>query len=381
MIAGSRIVLGVTGGVAAYKSVYLARLLIERGAQVRVVMTPAATRFVGAQTFSSITGRHPLLELWGADLPSPHTDLADWANLVVVAPCTANTLAKLATGTSTVAVAPAMHTEMWIHPSTVANLTTLRERGVLVLGPVAGELAGGDVGLGRMLEPDDIVAALEDHVTTEPGPLSGRRVLVSAGGTREAIDPVRYVGNRSTGKMGHAIAAAAARLGAAVTLVTTRPETAPGGVETIAVESAAEMAEAVWSRATTVDAVVLSAAVADYRPADPVGHKLRRTDGPPRIVLEATPDILAGVVAMEDRPFVVGFAAEVGSLDGAIAKAKAKGVDLLVGNDVARPGSGFGTDTNQVVIVEPDGAVDEWPLLTKDEVGERLMRLIADRLA
>ena len=243
MIAGRRIVLGVSGGVAAYKAAYLTRRLLERGASVRVVMTKAATRFIGAQTFASLTGDHPLVELWGADLTSPHTDLAKWADTIVIAPCTANTLSKLATGATGDAlsatvlasdvplyVAPAMHTEMWEHPATQANLETLVARGVTVLGPASGGLAGGDVGSGRMLEPDDIVSALE---VDPSGPLAGRRVLVNAGGTREAIDPVRYIGNRSSGKMGHAIAEAARRLGASVVLVTTQPGTAPDHVDVV----------------------------------------------------------------------------------------------------------------------------------------------------
>ena len=389
MIRGSRVVLGVTGGVAAYKAAYLARRLIERGAEVRVVMTPSSHRFIGAQTFSSITGHHPLVDLWGAELTSPHTDLAHWGDVVVVAPCTANTLAKLAVGasgdalsatvlasTAPLLVAPAMHTEMWEHPSTRANIETLTRRGVVVVGPATGGLAGGDVGTGRMVEPDGILSALE---RIGGGPLSGRRVLVSAGGTREPIDPVRYVGNRSTGKMGHAVAAAADRLGAHVVLVTTSPGTAPDVQEVVAVESAAEMAEAVWSRAGGVDVAVLAAAVADYRPADPVTHKLRRADGPPDLVLEPTPDILAGVVAMDPRPLVVGFAAEVGSTEHAAAKARDKGVDLLVGNDVAKAGSGFGTDTNEVVLVA-DGLTETWPLMSKDDVAERLMAVVAQRL-
>ncbi|MEX1287346.1 MAG: bifunctional phosphopantothenoylcysteine decarboxylase/phosphopantothenate--cysteine ligase CoaBC [Acidimicrobiia bacterium] len=391
MIRGRRVVLGVSGGVAAYKAAYLTRRLLEAGAEVKVVMTPASRRFIGSQTFASLTGEHPLTELWDADLASPHTDLAHWADLVLVAPCTANTLSKLAAGaagdvlTTTVlatralvAVAPAMHTEMWEHPATAANVATLVERGVTIVGPASGGLAGGDQGAGRMVEPDDIVVAVDRLFG---GRLDGRRVLVSAGGTREAIDPVRYVGNRSSGKMGHAIAAAAASHGAEVVLVTTQPGTAPAGLEVVAVESAAEMADAVWSRVGGVDVAVLAAAVADYRPTEPADHKLKRSDGPPTVSFEATPDILAGVVAATDRPqVVVGFAAEVGSLERATEKAAGKGVDLLVGNDVARPGSGFGTDTNEVVLVGADGIAETWPLLPKTEVAERLVEHIADRL-
>jgi phosphopantothenoylcysteine decarboxylase/phosphopantothenate--cysteine ligase len=390
VIRGRRVVLGVSGGIAAYKSAYLCRRLIEAGADVRVVMTAAAARFIGPQTFSSITGHHPLTSLWGAELASPHTELARWADLVLIAPCTANTLSKLAVGASgdalsttvlatraPVVVAPAMHTEMWEHASTQANVATLVERGVRVLGPARGALAGGDSGAGRMLEPDEIVTLLGvDH----DGPLAGRRVLVSAGGTREPIDPVRYVGNRSSGAMGHAIAAAARDAGAEVTLVTTVPERAPTGVAVVAVETADEMAAAVWKAAAEAQVAVLAAAVADYRPADPVRHKLRRADGPPSVHLESTPDILAGVMALERRPLVVGFAAEVGSLDGLVDKARSKGVDVLVGNDVAKEGSGFGTPTNEVVVVDADGGTEAWPLMEKTEVARRLVDRVAELL-
>lgn len=390
MLRGRRIILGVTGGVAAYKAAYLCRRLLERGADVKVIMTSAAVEFIGAQTFASLTGEHPLVDLFDDRRASPHTELGAWADAVIVAPCTAHTLAKLAHGvtgdalsTTVIAteaplfVAPAMHTEMWNAEATQHNVGLLRARGVTILGPAAGELAGGDMGEGRMLEPDDIITALELALA---GPLAGRRVLVSAGGTREAIDPVRYIGNRSSGKMGNAVAAAAARLGADVTLVTTA-DTVPSGVRVIRVESAEEMATAVWEEAKQTDVAVLTAAVADYRPSDPVAHKLRRADGVPAIVLERTPDILRGVVEMSQRPFLVGFAAEVGSLDGAIEKARRKGVDLLVGNDVAQVGSGFGTETNEVVFIAPDGAVEHLPLLTKDEVAERLWQRVIVELS
>ncbi len=389
MLRGRRIILGVTGGVAAYKAAYLCRRLLERGANVKVVMTSAAVEFIGPQTFASLTGEHPLVDLFDDQRVSPHTELGAWAEAVIVAPCTAHTLAKLAHGvtgdalsTTVIAteaplfVAPAMHTEMWNAEATQHNVELLRTRGATVLGPVAGELAGGDVGEGRMVEPDDIVAALERSLT---GPLTGRRVLVSAGGTREAIDPVRYIGNRSSGKMGNAVAVAAARLGAEVTLVTT-VDTVPDHVTVIRVESAEDMATAVWAEAKRSDVAVLTAAVADYRPSDPVAHKLRRAEGAPEITLEPTPDILQGVAAMSERPFLVGFAAEVGSLDGAIDKARRKGVDLLVGNDVTQSGSGFGTDTNQVAFISPDGAVEQLPMLSKGEVADRLWRRVVAEL-
>lgn len=386
---GRRVLLGVTGGVAAYKAAYLCRRLVERGADVEVVLTPSATAFVGAQTFASLTGRHPVTSLFGSERVSPHTELGRWAELIVIAPCTTNTLAKLANGISgdalsaTVAaseapvfLAPAMHTEMWEAPATQANIRRLTDAGYRLIGPAVGELAGGDRGAGRMVEPDEIVDALAGALG---GPLAGTRVVVSAGGTREAIDPVRYIGNRSSGKMGHAIAASARDLGATVTLVTSAPNP-PGGVEVVSVESAQEMAEAVWAASAGADVAVLAAAVADYRPSAPAADKLRRADGPPVVDLEPTEDILAGVAAMEARPYLVGFAAEVGSLDGAVTKATTKGVDLLVGNDVAEPDSGFGTDTNRVTFIAPDGAREELPLLSKREVADRLWERISAEL-
>jgi phosphopantothenoylcysteine decarboxylase/phosphopantothenate--cysteine ligase len=383
VLTGRRVVLGVSGGVAAYKSAYLARRLVERGVEVRAVMTPSAVEFLGRQTLAAICGVPPLVDLFGQRDVSPHTTLGRWADAIVIAPATAATLARLANGLSEGAlaatvlasdapllVAPAMHTEMWEHPATQRSVATLAADGCLFVGPVRGALAGGDEGPGRMADPDDIVAALDDLLA---GDLEGWHVLVSAGGTREPIDPVRYIGNRSSGKMGNAVAAAAARRGAHVTLVTSAPAPMAAGIDIISVETAHEMAEAVWSAAPTADVAVLAAAVADFRPRGLAATKLKRTDGPPQIVLEPTPDILAGVAAMQPRPFLVGFAAETGSLAGAVEKARRKGVDLLVANDVSQTGSGFGTETNEVTVITPDGATDAWPLLTKDKVADRLL--------
>jgi phosphopantothenoylcysteine decarboxylase/phosphopantothenate--cysteine ligase len=392
MLRGRHVVLGVSGGVAGYKAAYLARRLVEAGAEVRTVMTESATRFVGAQTLAAITGSAPVIGLFAAEDVSPHTTLARWADAVVVAPATAATLSRIATGLAEdalsatvlaawgkpVVLAPAMHTEMWEHPATRRTVATLESDGYHMVGPETGVLAGGDEGPGRLAEPEDIVAAL-DRVLGG-GDLTGWRVLVSAGGTREAIDPVRFIGNRSSGRMGNAIAIAAAERGAAVTLVTTVAPVEHPDIAVLAVETADEMATAVWKTAEDADVAVLAAAVADFRPADPSTGKLRRTDGPPEIALEPTPDILAGVARMQPRPFLVGFAAETGSLDEAVAKAKRKGVDLLVGNDVSDPASGFGTETNQVAVITPDGVTDRWPLLTKREVADRLWdRVVAMR--
>jgi len=384
VLAGRRIVLGITGGVAAYKAAYLARRLVEHGAQVRVVMTRSATRFVGAQTLAAITGSHPVVELFDDDDVSPHTTLARWADSIVVAPATAATLSRLATGlsddavsatvlasTSPVVLAPAMHTEMWEHPATQRNIATLIADGYTIVGPDVGALAGGDEGVGRLADPDEIAESVAGVLPG--GRLSGQRVLVTAGGTREPIDPVRFIGNRSSGKMGNAIAVASARRGAAVTLVTTAPAPRHPRVEVIAVETAREMADAVWKAAEDADIALMAAAVADFAPEHPEATKLRRAAGPPQVVLGPTPDILGGLAAMEKRPFLVGFAAETGSIEAAVDKAREKGVDLLVANDVTALGSEFGSDTNEVVIVLPDGSTEPWELMTKSEVAERLL--------
>jgi phosphopantothenoylcysteine decarboxylase/phosphopantothenate--cysteine ligase len=388
VLAGRRIVLGVTGGVSAYKSAYLARRLVEAGASVRCIMTESAGEFIGPQTLAAVTGAAPLRSFFDQEDESPHTSLARWADAIVIAPATAAAIARLASGMSNdvltatvlaatcpIIVAPAMHTEMWEHRATQRNVAQLVADGAELVGPDRGALAGGDEGLGRLVEPEAIVAAVDAHLA---GDLAGWDILVSAGGTREAIDPVRYVGNRSSGKMGNAIAVAAARRGATVTLVSAAPPPLHPGLDVVAVESAQDMADAVWQHAAAVDVAVLAAAVADFRPRTPRDAKLKRTEGLPEVEFEPTPDILAGVVGMDPRPFVVGFAAETGSLDDAVRKAKAKGVDLLVGNDVTRPGSGFGTETNEVLVVAADGSSEQWPLMSKAEVAERLWDRIGE---
>ena len=398
-INGRRIVLAVTGGVAAYKSAFLCRRLIEAGAQVRVVMTDEAVNFIGPTTFASLTGKPVIRSLFSSDLVSPHTDLGRWADAVVVAPATAATLARLVSGLSEepvsatllatrapVLLAPAMHTEMWEHPATTRNIIQLREDGHHFVGPASGALAGGDEGIGRMAEPEEIVAALDELFagTTEASALSGLKVLVTAGGTREAIDPVRYIGNRSSGKMGHAIADEAARRGAEVALVTTAGLPSHHGVKVISVESAQEMADA--AAGVDADVAVMAAAVADFRPAGASSEKLARADGPPEVHLEATPDVLALVLERRPKPFVVGFAAETGTseqtwLERAKEKADRKKVDLLVANDVTEPGAGFAGDTNHVAVIFPDGHVEDWEMAPKTEVARRLWDLISDQLA
>lgn len=388
MLAGRRIVLGITGGVAAYKAAYLARRLIEAEADVRVVMTEASTRFIGPATLAAITGSQPIVELFDNDDVSPHTHLGQWADLVVVAPATAASISKIVSGessnalvatvlatTAPVVLAPAMHTEMWENAATQTNLSVLTGRGYHIVEPAEGDLAGGDSGIGRLREPEEIVQAIERVLGS--GPMAGLRVLVTAGGTREALDPVRYIGNRSSGKMGVALARAAAARGAAVTLVTTMGDPDISGVSAIEVESADEMADTVWKVAPSMDIAVMAAAVADFKPTHTSDAKLKRADGVPTIELTATPDVLKGVNEADPRPFLVGFAAETGSLADATDKARRKGVDLLVANDVSKPGSGFGSDTNEVRLIRADGSSTDVPLQSKDDVAAAIWDEVA----
>lgn len=379
-----RVLLAVTGGVAAYKSAYLARRLVESGAEVRVLLSESAHEFVGPQTFAAITGSQPLTGLFGEESVSPHTESARWADIVVVAPATAATIGRIANGLSTdlvsatllastapVLIAPAMHTEMWEHAATRRNLETLRSDGYYFIGPEAGALAGGDTGTGRVSEPEAILERIRQILTPADTSL---RLLVTAGGTREPVDPVRYLGNRSTGKMGHAIADEAARRGLEVTLVTTSQLPVLPAVKVVSVETAREMLDAV--RGIETDVAIMAAAVADFRPAEQSEIKLARSKGLDSIALEPNPDILTSVVDRHPVPFMVGFAAETGDLDRAIGKAKSKKVDLLVYNDISQPESGFGTDTNRVVVIDGEGNTDAWPVLGKDEVAARLIERV-----
>lgn len=390
MLTGRRVLLAVTGGVAAYKSAYLARRLVEAGADVKVMMTEAAHHFIGPQTFAAVTGEQPHTDLFDAESVSPHTELARWCELVIVAPATAATIAKIAQGMSTdlvsatllasespVLFAPAMHSEMWENPSTRRNIEILRSDGHRFVGPMTGSLAGGDDGIGRMAEPEEILDAAEAVFGPAGG---GLRVLVTAGGTREPVDPVRFLGNRSSGKMGHAIADEAAAKGHQVTLVTTSDLPTLPSVKVVMVETAQEMLAAVEGE--EVDVAIMAAAVADFRPSRVADAKMPRETGIGPIDLERTPDILASVVGRADRPFVVGFAAETGGVERAVEKARAKDVDLLVYNDVTEPGSGFGTDTNRVAVIDREGTVEPWHLMSKREVAARLIdRIISEMSA
>jgi len=364
-LAGSRVVLGVSGGIAAYKAVEVCRRLVDAGAHVVPVMTRGAERFLGRTTLSALASEPVQTSLWDEADPIPHTRLGQSADLVVVAPATARVIGAYAVGLSDdllistllatrapVVICPAMHTEMWEHPAVVDNLATLRRRGVHVVEPAVGRLAGGDIGAGRLADPADIVAAAERLLG--PLDLKGTRVVVTAGGTREPIDAVRVIANRSSGKQGYAIAAEAAARGAEVVLITTVDRPSPSGVAVRSVETAAELQSAIKAE-RDADVIVMAAAVADFRPRDRAEGKLKKHDGVPTIELEPTPDILAGLGASK-RPgqVLVGFAAETDDLlANAQDKLVRKRVDLLVANDVSLPGVGFAHDTNAVMLLRP----------------------------
>ncbi|HVD70788.1 MAG TPA: bifunctional phosphopantothenoylcysteine decarboxylase/phosphopantothenate--cysteine ligase CoaBC [Actinomycetota bacterium] len=387
-----RVLLGITGGVAAYKSAHLARLLTAAGVEVTVVMTESATRFVGPDTFAALTGRPVHTSLWERPGEVLHVRLAHEADLAIVAPATANLLAKLAHGladdllTSTLleyagplVIAPAMHTGMWEHPATRGNVETLEGRGVTFVGPVEGALAHGDSGVGRLAEPEVIAAevlAVLDGAGA--GSLNGRTVVVTAGPTYEPIDPVRFIGNHSSGKMGVAVAAEAIRRGATVHLILGPGTVAPpAGAQVVRIATAEQMREAVMRQADDTDAIVMAAAVADFRPKDAATGKLKKDDGTPEVRLEPTPDILAELGERPQRPYLVGFAAETSDVEAhGRAKLARKHADLLVANEVGREGTGFGSETNHAAIVSVNGddiALRDW---TKRE----LAAVIVDRI-
>ncbi|MBA3291655.1 MAG: bifunctional phosphopantothenoylcysteine decarboxylase/phosphopantothenate--cysteine ligase CoaBC, partial [Actinobacteria bacterium] len=355
-VGGRKIVLAVSGGIAAYKVVHVARSLTQAGADVRVVMTRSAERFIGDQTFAGVTGNPVARELFGSGPDAPHVELARGAAAAVVAPATANTLAKMAAGLADdllsatllsvqcpIVVAPAMHAEMWANRATSTNLEVLVERGVLQVGPHAGPLMSGDVGMGRMAEPEEIVTAVLGALGRAQD-LAGRRVVVTAGGTQEPIDPVRFIGNRSSGLMGFAIAREAARRGGKVTLVSGPNNlTQPPGIEVIDVHTADEMRAAVLGITSDADVIVKAAAVADFKPVAHADKKLKKAEGPPEVVLEPTPDILAELGAnpalRKAGSVLVGFAAETEESverlkELARGKLESKGADMIVANEV-----------------------------------------------
>ncbi|HEU5149320.1 MAG TPA: bifunctional phosphopantothenoylcysteine decarboxylase/phosphopantothenate--cysteine ligase CoaBC [Iamia sp.] len=394
-LAGRRIVLGVTGGIAAYKAIELCRRLVDAGAFVSPVLTDGALRFVGRTTFDALGSEPAKTSLFDDRDPIPHTRLGQGADLIVVAPATARLLSDYASGRSDdlltatliatrapVVVAPAMHTEMWEHPAVQENVATLARRGVVVVPPEEGRLAGGDVGAGRLADPATILQVVETVLAgAAPAPdLAGLKVLVTAGGTRERIDAVRVISNRSSGKQGYALAAEAAARGAHVTLVTTVDRPVPEGVaEVVRVESAADMEAAVVPRAPEQDVVVMAAAVADFRPAEPADRKLKKHEGPPVIELEPTHDFLVDLGrAKPAGQVLVGFAAETDDvLANARGKLARKGLDLIVANDVGAPGVGFEHDTNAAVLVFADGTDQDVPLSDKRAVARAVLDAVA----
>ncbi len=398
--SGPRVVLGVSGGIAAYKACELLRRLTESGHDVTVVPTAAALQFVGAPTWAALSGKPVATEVWDRVHEVPHVRIGQSADLVIVAPATADLLAKAAAGladdllTNTlltarcpVLFAPAMHTEMWEHPATVANVATLRSRGVHVLEPAEGRLTGADTGKGRLPEPAEIFAAATALLRVKSD-LAGRHVVVSAGGTREYLDPVRFIGNRSSGLQGYALARTAAARGASVTLIAANvslPD--PVGVDVVRVETTAQLREQVIAAASAADVVVMAAAPADFRPATQSESKIKKTDAGdvPEITLVQNPDILAELVRERpDGQVIVGFAAETGDetggvLDHARAKLARKGCDLLVVNDVSG-GKVFGQPTNEAVILGADGSLTPIPRAAKDTLADAIWDQVLPRL-
>jgi phosphopantothenoylcysteine decarboxylase/phosphopantothenate--cysteine ligase len=391
-LAGARVLLGVTGGIAAYKAAELARELMRAGAEVQPLLTSSGERMVSRATFAALTGRPVPASVWDDPAAVSHVALARWGQVLVVAPATAHTLARLAAGLADdlltnvalafggpVVLAPAMHTEMWEHPATRANLATLQGRGVLVVPPASGPLTSGDVGPGRLAELGDLVAgvaaALADGSGHPARTLAGTRVLVSMGGTREPLDPVRYLGNRSSGRMGAAIVAEALRRGAQVTAVAAATIVdPPAGARLIRVETAQQLYDAVLAEAGAQDVIVMAAAVADFRPKRVAEGKLKKDQGVPEVVLEPTPDTLAEL-GRRRRPdqVLVGFAAETSDhLAGARRKLETKHLDLVVLNHVEGARSAFGADAADAYLVDPDHA-EELPRVSKAAIAAHLL--------
>lgn len=394
-LAGQRILLGVSAGIAAYKAADLVRRLQDAGAEVQVVMTEGATHFVGAATFQALSGRPVRSSLWdeAAEAAMSHIELARWATRILIAPASADLIARLAHGLANdllttlclatdapIAIAPAMNRLMWANAATRANIETLRTRGVSLFGPAEGDQACGEIGAGRMLEPLELVACLAQG--TKGGRLAGRRLLVSAGPTYEDLDPVRFLGNRSSGKMGFALAAEAAAMGAEVTLVSGPVGLAtPAGVRRIDVRRALEMRDAVLQALPGQDAYIGTAAVADYMPSERAAQKIKKTGETLTLELRRTPDILAEVARHAQRPrCVVGFAAETQQLaDYARGKLRDKGLDLIAANDVTRAGMGFESDDNALSVFSASASHELGPG-RKSAVARQLLELVADFL-
>jgi phosphopantothenoylcysteine decarboxylase / phosphopantothenate---cysteine ligase len=396
-LRGIRIALLVAGGIAAYKLVDLASALTQAGAQVRVAMTASAGRFVGAPSFRGVTGNPVLTGLWGADsAPEPHVFLGDWAQLVLVAPATANVIARIAHGQSDdvvtatvlaarcpVVAAPAMNDAMWSKRAVQENIATLRQRGVTVVEPEAGHLASGHVGTGRLAGPGELLKSMADAARSRYD-LAGRFVVVTAGGTREPIDPVRFISNYSSGKMGFALASAAAERGARVVLVTTASHPAHHGIEVLQVETAEEMLAKLRAKLVGADLLVMAAAVADFRPAKVAGQKIRREETKRLALdLEPIPDLVATLGGEKGSAgvFRVGFAAEGSDLDAkALDKMKRKGLQAIVANDISRKDAGFGSDYNAGVVLFADGTRQEIERMTKREMADRILDQVGPKL-
>ena len=394
--AGKRIVLGVTGSVAAYKAIELASKMTQAGALVDVILTESALHFVSALQFQSVTGRKAYTDadLWGGEAHVVHVNLGHSADLLVIAPVTASTMAKLATGlgdnllsVSALAAAcpillsPAMDLGMYQNAATQHNVAILKERGFHFFGPAEGHLASGLSGPGRFEEPADILAQVR-YLLSRGGPLQGKRIVVSAGGTQEAIDPVRLITNRSSGKQGYAIAQAALDCGAEVTLITAPTAlTAPAGAEVVPVQNAAQMLAAVLEHSKNADTLIMAAAVSDFTPIEAAKNKIKKGSGGLELSLVPTADILLEVAAQKAKSgyprFTVGFAAESENLlQNAATKIEKKALDLIVANDISQKGSGFEVDTNQVVFLNKDGTQEPWPNLPKSEVAEKIVQKV-----
>ena len=396
-LRGVRLAMLVSGGIAAYKVVDLASALTQAGCQVRVAMTPSATRFVGPPSFQGVTGNPVLTGLWPSDgAPEPHVALGDWAQLILLAPATANVVGRFASGRSDdivtatllaarcpVVVAPAMNDAMWSKPAVQENIARLRHRGVTVVEPETGHLASGHVGTGRLADSSKLLKAMADAVRSRYD-LAGRSVIVTAGGTREPIDPVRYISNYSSGKMGFAIASAAADRGARVTLVTTANHPAHHGVEVRQVATANEMLAELRSEVKGADLLMMAAAVADFRPAKTAAGKIRREETPSlTLELESIPDLIATLGREKDAAgvFRIGFAAEDSDLAGkAVEKMKRKGLQGIVANDISRKDIGFGSDHNAGIVFFADGSRHELEKMTKREMADRILDLVVPRL-
>ena len=384
MISGKKVVLGITGGIAAYKSVEVVRRLVESGAHVAPIMTSGAKRFIGEVTLSALASEPVKSSLWDEDDPIPHTTLGQEADVILVAPATARLIGTYAAGISNdlltatllasrapVILCPAMHTEMWEHPAVQENIRMLQNRGVTIVAPEDGKLAGGDVGKGRLASPNAIVSAVEQTLTLDD--LAEFKILITAGGTREPIDPVRFITNRSTGKQGYALAEAAVARGATVTLVTTVDREAPIGVEIKHAETASDLRSAVMSCADNYDVIIMAAAVADFQPSLPSDRKLKKSEQISNLEIEPTHDFLIDLgEGKSPHQIIVGFAAETEELEkNAKEKLQRKNLDLIVANDVSAPDTGFAHDTNEVLLITGEG---------KTNVSLASKRVVADKI-